>query len=175
MAKIFARVTSATQDANIGQSLQHELYGKFWPQKKKICAAKIWVPVHRNVVFKACMLVANATWQAVLLRLLHHWVSFKEGCTLEMHPTTKSVKCTFLGAQPESDLVCVCGTCGWNRGVRPCVPLEVDTIRSWPTMGFKSQSTFNPCAARRKALNKGKHKGKLNVQPISQLGVSNPA
>ena len=36
-------------------------------------------------------------------------MNLREGCTLYIHPTTKSVKCTFLGAQPESNVVCVCG------------------------------------------------------------------
>ena len=84
-----------------------------------------------------------------------------------MHPTTKSVKCGFPGAQPES-------TCGSKRGVHHWVPLEVDTIRGWPKMGLKSGFRFKSCVARLKAvMDKGKEKGKSDVEPISQLGVSN--
>ena len=90
-----------------------------------------------------------------------------------MHPATNSVKCTFPSAKPESDVVCVCGTCGSKRGIRQWVPLEVEAIHNWPTMGLKSWSKFKLCAARRKDL-KGKGKGKSDVGPIHRPMVSNP-
>ena len=124
------------------------------------------------------MVAANAMWQVVFLRLVQHLMSFQEagGCTLHMQPTTKSVKCTFPGVQPEGDVVCVCGTCGSKRGIHQWVPLDVETVRSLPTMGLKSRSKFNSCAARRKALKEnGKGKGKSDVVPIPPRGVSNPA
>ena len=91
-----------------------------------------------------------------------------------MHPDTRSVKCTFLGANPESDVVCVCGTCGSKRGVRQWVPLDREAVCKWPKLGLKSRATFKSCDARRKAL-KDKGKGKGRVGPIPQSRVSNPA
>ena len=86
---------------------------------------------------------------------------------------TGSVKCTFLGANPESEVVCVCGTCGSKRGVRQWVPLDREAICQWPKLGLKSHATFKSYAARRKAL-KDKGKGKRRVGPIPQSRVSNP-
>ena len=60
VAKRYAPVTSTRQDASINESLKHELYEKFLRKKKKIPTAKIWAPVHRNLVLKACMVAANA-------------------------------------------------------------------------------------------------------------------
>ena len=91
-----------------------------------------------------------------------------------MHPDTRSVKCAFPGANPESDVVCVCGTCGSKRGVRQWVPLDREAVCKWPKLGLKSRATFKSCAARRKAL-KDKGKGKGRVGPIPQSRVSNPA
>ena len=117
-------------------------------------------------------MAANAMWQAFVLRLLHRLM---EGYTLYIHPTTKSVMCTFVGAQPESDVVCLCGTCGSKCGVRPWVPLEADTIRNWPTMGLKSRSKFQPSDARRKAMkDKGTDKAKSDVHCLSESWVCNP-
>ena len=76
VAKRFAPITSARQDACIRESLEHERYNKFVQKEKKIRAAKIWAPLHRNVVFEACMVAANATWQAGFPRLVHHLMSF---------------------------------------------------------------------------------------------------
>ena len=44
------------------QLLKHERYENFLGKKKKIPTAKIWLPIHRNLVFEACMVVANALW-----------------------------------------------------------------------------------------------------------------
>ena len=177
MAKRYAPVTSTGQDASISESLKHELYGKFLRKKKKIPTAKIWAPVHGNPVLEACMVAANALWQTVFRRLLRHLMTCQEagGCKLYMHPATNSVKCTFPSAEPESDVVCVCGSCGSKRGIRQWVPLEVEAVQSWPTMGLKSRSKLKSCAARRKDLKgKGKGKGKSNVGPIHRPMDSNP-
>ena len=176
VAKRYAPVTSTKQDASISESLKHELYQKFVQNKKKIPCAKIWAPVQRNVVLEACMVAANAVWHVVFQRLLEHLLHFQDGggCSLYMHPDTRSVKCAFLGANPESDEVCVCGTCGSKRGVRQWVPLDREAVCKWPKLGLKSRATFKSCAARRKAL-KDKGKGKGRVGPIPQSRVSNPA
>ena len=110
VAKRYAPVTSTRQDASITESLKHGLYQRFVQKKKKIPCAKIWAPVQRSVVLEACMVAANAMWHAVFQRLLEHLLHFWEGggCSLYMHPDTRSVKCTFLGANPESDVVCLC-------------------------------------------------------------------
>ena len=176
VAKRYAPVTSTRQDASISESLKHELYQKFVQKKKKIPCAKIWAPVQRNVVLEACMVAANAVWHVVFQRLLEHLLHFQDGggCSLYMHPDTRSVKCAFPGANPESDVVCVCGTCGSKRGVRQWVPLDREAVCKWPKLGLKSRATFKSCAARRKAL-KDKGKGKGRVGPIPQSRVSNPA
>ena len=84
-----------------------------------------------------------------------------------MHLATNSVKCTFRTAESESDVVGVCGTCGSKRGIRQWVPLEVEAIQSWPTLGLKSRSQFKLCAAGRKDLKgKAKGNGKFDVGPI---------
>ena len=127
-------------------------------------------------VLEACMVAANAVWHVVFQRLLEHLLHFQDGggCSLYMHPDTRSVKCAFPGANPESDVVCVCGTCGSKRGVRQWVPLDREAVCKWPKLGLKSRATFKSCAARRKAL-KDKGKGKGRVGPIPQSRVSNPA
>ena len=83
-----------------------------------------------------------------------------------MHLATNSVKCTFPSAEPESDVVCVCGSCGSKRGIRQWVPLEVEAVQSWPTMGLQSRSKFKSYAAWRKDLKgKGKGEGKSDRAP----------
>ena len=62
VAKRYAPVTSSRQEANISESLKHELYAKFSRQKKKVPTAKIWAPVHRKIVLDACMVAANTLW-----------------------------------------------------------------------------------------------------------------
>ena len=111
----------------------------------------------------------------VFQRLLEHLLHFQEGggCSLYMHPDTRSVKCTFSGANPESDVVCVCGTCGSKRGVRQWVPLDREAICKLLKVGLKRRATFKSCAARRKAL-KDKGKGKGRVGPIPQSRFSTP-
>ena len=178
MAKRYAPVTSTRHDANISENLKHEVYEKFWRKKKKIPTAKIWAPVHRNLVLEACMVAANALWQTVLQRLLRHLMTCQEArsCKLYMHPATNSVKCIFSGAEPETDVVCVCGSCGSKRGIRQWVPLEVEAVQSWSTMALKSWSKFKSCAARRKDLKgKGKGKGKSDVGPVHRPLDSNPS
>ena len=174
----YAPVTSTRQDASISESLKHELYEKFLRKTKKIPTAKIRAPVHRNLVLETCMVAANALWQIVFQRLLGYLVTCQEagGCKLCMHPATNSVKCTFPSAEPESDVVCVCGSCGSKRGIRHWVPLEVEGVQSWPTMALKSRSKFKSGAARRKDLKgKGKGKGKSDVGPIHRPMDSNPS
>ena len=174
VAKRYAPVTSTRQDASISESLKHELYEKFLRNKKKIPTAKIWAAVHRNLVLEACMVAANAMWQTVFQRLLRHLMTCQEegGCRLYMHPATNSIKCTFPTAEPESDVVCVCGSCGSKHGIRQWVPLEVEAIHIWPTMGLKSPSKFKSCAAGRKDLKgKGKGKRKSDVGPIHMPGI----
>ena len=93
-----------------------------------------------------------------------------------MHPATNSVEFTFPSAEPECDVVCVCGSCGSKRGIRQWVPLEVEAVQSWPTMALKSRFKFKSCAARRKDLKgKDKVKGKFHVGPIHKLVDSNPS
>ena len=60
VAKRNVPLTSTKQDASISESLKHELYEQFLRTKKKIPTAKIWAPVHRNLVLEACMVAANA-------------------------------------------------------------------------------------------------------------------
>ena len=169
-------VTSTRRDASISESLKHELYERFLRKKKKIPTVKIWAPVHRNLVLEACMVAANALWPTVFQRLLRHLMTCQEagGCKLYMHPAIDSVKCKFPSAEPESDVVCMCGSCGSKRGFRQWVPLEVEAVQSWPTMALKSRSKFKSCAARRKDL-KGKGKGKTDVGPIPRPVDSNPS
>ena len=104
--------------------------------------------------------MGTPVWHVVFQRLLEHLLHFQDGggCSLYMHPDTRSVKCTFPGADPESDVVCVCGTCGSKRGVRQWVPLDREAVCKWPKLGLKCRATFKSCAARRKAL---KDKGKV--------------
>ena len=91
-----------------------------------------------------------------------------------MHRATNLVTCTLPSAEPESDVVCVCGTCGSKRGIRQWVSLEVEAVHSWPTMGLKSRSKFKSYAARRKDLKgKGKGTGKFDVGPIHRPVDSN--
>ena len=98
------------------------------------------------------------------------------GCKLHMHPATNSVKCTFPIAEPESDVVCVCESCGSKRGIHQWVPLQVEAFQSWPTMALKSRSKFKSCAARRKGLKgKGKGKGKSDIGLIHRPEDSNLA
>ena len=93
-----------------------------------------------------------------------------------MHPATNSVKCIFSSAEPETNVVYVCGSCGSKRGIRQWVPLQVEAVQSWPTMGLKSRSKFKYCAARRTDLKgKGKGKGKFDVEPIHKPVDSNPS
>ena len=124
------------------------------------------------------MVAANALWQTIFQRLLQHLMTCQEagGCKLYMHPAANSVKCTYPSAEPESDVVCVCGSCGSKRGIRQWVPLEVEAVQSWPTMALKIQSKFKSCAARRKDLKgKGKGKGKYDVGPMHRPVDSNPS
>ena len=69
------------------------------------------------------MVAAKALWQTVFQRLLRHLMTCQEagGCKLYMHPATNSVKCTSPSAEPESDVVRVCGSCGSKRGMRQWV------------------------------------------------------
>ena len=93
-----------------------------------------------------------------------------------MYPATHLVNCTFPGAEPETDVVCVCGSCGSKRGIRQWVPLEVGAVQSWPTMALKSRSQFKFCAARRKDLKgKGKGKGKSDVGTVQRTLDSDPS
>ena len=121
------------------------------------------------------MVAANAVCHAVFQCLLDHLLHFQEGggCSLYIHPDTRSVKGTFPGAKPESDVLCVCRTYGSKCGVRQWVPLERQAVCKWPKLGLKSRATFKSCAARRKAP-KDKGKGKGRVGPIPQSRVSNP-
>ena len=121
------------------------------------------------------MVAANAVWHAVLQRLLEHLLHFQEGggSSLYRHPDTRSVKCTFPGANPESNVVCVCGTCGSKLGGHQWVPVDREAVCKWPKLGLKSRATFKSRAARCKAL-KDKGKGKGRVGPIPQSRVSNP-
>ena len=178
VAKRYAPVTSTRQDSSISESLKHEPYDKFLRKKKKIPTAKTWAPVHRNLVLEACMVAANALWQTVFRRLLWHLMTCQEagGCKLYMHLATNSVKCTFPGAEPETDVVCVCGSCGSKRGIRQWVPLGVEAVQSLPTMPLKSWSKFKSCAARRKDVKgKGKGKGKSDVGTVHRPLDSNPS
>ena len=120
VAKRYAPVTSTRLHARIKESLKHEMYEKFLHTKKKIPTAKNWAPVHRNLFLEACMVAANALWRTVFQRLLRHLMACQEagGCPLYMHPATNSVKCTFPGADAETDVVCVCGSCGSKCGIR---------------------------------------------------------
>ena len=120
VAKRYAPVTSTRQDASIIENLKQELYEKWLRKKKKILTAKIWPPVHPSLVLEACMVAANALWQIVFQRLLRLLMTSQEagGCKLYVHPASNSVKCTFLGADAETDVVCVCGSCGSKRGIR---------------------------------------------------------
>ena len=131
VAKRYAPVTSFRQDASISESFKHELYENFLRKKKNIATTKIWAPVHCNLFLEACMVAANAMWQTIFQRLLRHLMTCQEagGRRLYMHPTTSSVKCTFPSAESESDVVCVCGTCGSKRGIRQWVPLEVEAVQ----------------------------------------------
>ena len=176
VAKRYAPVTSTRQGASISDSLKHELYQKFVQKKKKIPCANIWAPVQLTVVLQACMVAADVVWHVVFQRLLEHLLHFQDagGCSLYMHPDTRLVKCTFPGANPESDVVCVCATCGSKRGVRQWVPLDREAVCKWPKLGLKRRATFKSCAARRKAL-KDKGNGKGRVGSIPQSRVSNPA
>ena len=136
VAKRYCPVTSTRQDASISESLKHELYQKFVQKKRNIPYAKISAPVQRNVVLEACMVAAHAVWHAADQRLLEHLLRFQEGrgCSLNVHPDIRSVKCTFLGANPESDVVCVYGTCGSTRGVRQWVPLDREAMCRGPNL-----------------------------------------
>ena len=139
MAKRYAPVTSTRQDASISESLKHEPYEKFLRKKKKIPTSKFWAPVHRNLVLEACMVAASAMWQTVFERLLRHLMTCQEagGCMLYLHPATNSVKCRFPSAEPESDAVCVWGSCGSKRGIRQWVPLEVEAVHNLAYNGFE--------------------------------------
>ena len=122
------------------------------------------------------MVAANALWQTVFQRLLRHLMTCQEagGCKLYMHPATNSVKCTLSGVELETDVVCVCGSCGPKRGIRQWVPLEVEAVQSWPTMALKSRFKFKSCAARRKDLKgKGKGKGKSDAGTVHKPLDSN--
>ena len=108
VAKRYAPATSTRQDASISESLKHEWY-RLLRKKKKIPSTKIWNPVHRNIVLEVCTVVANARWHAVFQHLLQHMLDLQSivGCTIFMHLETNFVKCTFAGAKPEIDVVCV--------------------------------------------------------------------
>ena len=173
VAKRYAPVTSTRQDTSISESLKHKLYQRFLRNKKNILAAKFWAPIDRHLVLEACMVAGNVMWQTVFQRLLRHLMTCQEasGCTLYMHPATNSVTCTFLGADSESDVVCVCWTCGSKYGICHRVPLEVEAVHSWPTMGSKSRSKFKFCDVGRKDQ---KRKGKSDVGAIHKPVVSTP-
>ena len=68
VANRYAPVTSTRQDASISEILKHGLYEKFLYTKKKIPTAKIWAPIHRNLVLEVCMVAANALWQTIFQR-----------------------------------------------------------------------------------------------------------
>ena len=122
------------------------------------------------------MVAANALWQTIFQRLLRHLMTCPDagGCKLYMHTATNLVRCTFPSAEPESDVVCVCASCGSKRGICQWVPLEVEVVQSWPTMALKSRSKFKSCAAQRKDLKgKGKGQGKSDVGPIRRPVDSN--
>ena len=98
------------------------------------------------------------------------------GYKLYVHPATNSVNCTFPSAEPETDVACVCGSCGSKRGIRQWFPLEVQAVQSWPTMALKSRSKFKSYAAWRKDLKgKGKGKGKSDLGPVHGPLDSNPS
>ena len=103
VAKIYAPVTSTRQDANISESLKHELYENIFSKKKKTPNAKIWAPADRNLVLQACMVAAHAIWHTVFQRLLQRLMTCHEACgrTLYMHPATNLVKCIFLVQEPK--------------------------------------------------------------------------
>ena len=71
-----------------------------YPSKSKI----------RSYFIKRFMMNKTTFHTGAKGRLLEHLLHFQEGggCSLYMHPDTRSVKCTFPGANPESDVVCVC-------------------------------------------------------------------
>ena len=146
VAKRYAPVTTTREDASISENLKHELYEKFLRKKKKITTAKIGAPVHWNLVLEACMVAANAFWQTAFQRLLRHLMTCQEagGCKLYMHPAANSVKCTFPSAETESDVVCVCGSCGSKCGIHQLVPLEVEAVQSWPTMALNAGPNSSP-------------------------------
>ena len=85
------------------------------------------------------------------------------GPKLYMHPSTNSVECTFPSAEPESDVVCVCGSCGSKRGIHQWVPLQVEAVESWPAMALKRRSKLKSSAAGRKDL-KGKGLKRVRVR-----------
>ena len=178
VAKRYAPVTSTRQDASIIESLKHEVYEKFLRRKKKIPTAQIWAPVHRNLILEACMVATNALLQTIFQHMVRHLMTCQEAgsCKSHMHPATNSVKCTFPGANPETDVVCVCGSCGSKRGIPQWVPLEVEAVQSWLTMALRSRSKFKSFAARRKDLmGTGNGKGKSDVGPIHRPVGSNPS
>ena len=120
VAKNDVPVTSTQQDGSISKTLKHELHQKFVRTKQKVPSAKIWAPVHRNVVLEACLVAANMLWHTIFPCLLHHLFELQEagGCTILMQTENHSGKCTFVGAKEEVDAFCVCGTCGKMRGMR---------------------------------------------------------
>ena len=119
VAKRYAPVTGTRQHTSIGESLKHELYEKFLRKKTKMPTAKIWAPVNRSLVLEACMVATNALWQTIFQRPLWHLMTRQEagGCKLYMHPATNSVKCGIPSAEPESNVLCVYGSCGSKRGI----------------------------------------------------------
>ena len=178
VAQRYAPVISTRQDGRISESLKHELYEDFLRKKTKIPTAKILTLVHRNLVLEACLFAAIALWQTVFQRLLRHLMICEEagGRKLYMHPATNSVKCTFPSVELESDVVCVCGTCGPKCGIRQWVTLEVEGVQSWPIMGLKPRSKFTSCTTWRKYLKgKGKGTGKSHVGTIHRPVDSNPS
>ena len=97
------------------------------------------------------------------------------GPKLYMHPSTNSVECTFPSAEPESDVVCVCGSCGSKCGIRQWVPLQVEAVESWPAMALKRRGLKSSAAGRKDLKGKGKGKGKSLLGPIHRPVDSNPS
>ena len=96
-----------------------------------------------------------------------------------MHTHTCFVKCTFVCAKEEMDVLCVCGSCGAKRGRPRWVSAELDAIQVWPTLGLKSRAHLKSCVARLKAPNTGK--GERASEPVpnpnpntSSIGIVPP-
>ena len=136
-AKRYAHVTSRQRDISISETFKHERNQKVMRKKEIVPSTKIWAPVHGNVVLEACMVAPNVLWRTPLH--ICHPISF----TCKKHYIAahkNSLKCTFLGAKEEVDVLCVSGTCGTNGGLWRWVLAEFESIQGWPTLGFKSRA-----------------------------------